>query len=68
MPDIQITKNTSISLGLVFIIVAASVAWGILTTKVVNIEKDVGQIQTQLTALDDKFEQLLMDRNLTLNE
>lgn len=66
MPDIQITKNTSISLGLVIIIVGAGIAWGILTTKVVQIEQDINDLGAQVSTLDTKLDQLIIDRYATI--
>lgn len=62
MDDIQITKNTSVSLSVVVVLITAAVAYGVLTAKVNNIENDVDDIHETLVNLDDKFESLLGTR------
>jgi len=68
----EINKKTTISLNLLLAIlipaIVTAVAWGALLMRVQNIEDDVDEIKTQITALDDKFEDILRERSLSLSQ
>ena len=66
MTQLKITEKTSISLKVVMVIAAAAVAWGITTTTVLNNGNNIAELKQEMASLNDKFDEILLDRNLTL--
>lgn len=62
MTDIKITKNTSIPLGLVLLIIASAVAYGVLKSDVQNNGEEIAALRNDFS----EFKDLFIDRNLTL--
>lgn len=62
----EINKKTTVTLPVVIIIVAAAVAWGVLTTIVTSMGVDIDDLKEQVESLDIKIDQILVMKETSL--
>lgn len=62
----EINKKTTVSLAVVCLIIAAAIAWGSLTTMVTMMKADLNEMQEQMITFDDKLDQILIRKSLSL--